>query len=237
MLSVAGITWVGYLVTAWGLVLIARSDPAFEARISIAFTCMMLATAYMASEVTALRAAFDRRRQRLNEAMEQLSEIAMRDELTGLYNRRYIMDVIGRQKALADRGHLSFTLCYCDLDHFKQINDRYGHQAGDRVLRDFAEVANSVVRSVDFVARVGGEEFLLVLVGADAAMAERVAERLCERTRYLAMVPQDPDYRQTVSVGVAAFRPGERVEDVIQRADRALYSAKSQGRNQIVRGS
>jgi diguanylate cyclase (GGDEF)-like protein len=105
------------------------------------------------------------------------------------------------------------------------------------VLRDFAEVANSVVRSVDFVARVGGEEFLLVLVGADAAMAERVAERLCERTRYLAMVPQDPDYRQTVSVGVAAFRPGERVEDVIQRADRALYSAKSQGRNQIVRGS
>ena len=153
MLTVAVITWVGYLVSSWGLVLIAWSDPSFEARLSVAFTCMLLAMAYMASEVTALRDAFARRRQRLNEAMQQLAELAMRDELTGLYNRRYIMDVLGRQKALADRGHLSFTLCYCDLDHFKRINDRYGHQAGDRVLRDFAEVANSVVRSVDFVAR------------------------------------------------------------------------------------
>ena len=121
MLFVAGITWVGYLVSAWGLVLIAWSDPALEARLSVAFTCMLLAMAYMASEVTALRDAFARRRQRLNEAMDQLSELAMRDELTGLYNRRYIMDVLGRQKALADRGHLSFTLCYCDLDHFKRI--------------------------------------------------------------------------------------------------------------------
>jgi diguanylate cyclase (GGDEF)-like protein len=147
------------------------------------------------------------------------------------------MDVLGRQKALADRGHLSFTLCYCDLDHFKRINDRYGHQTGDRVLREFAGVAASVVRSVDFVARLGGEEFLLVLVGADEARAERVAERLCGRTRALAMIPEDPDYRQTVSVGLAAFRPEERIEDVIRRADRALYSAKSQGRDQIVRGS
>ena len=237
MLSIAAITWVGYLVSAWALVLMGWSDPAFEAKLSLAFTCMLAVMAYLASEVTALRVAFERRRDRLNEAMEQLSEIAMRDELTGLYNRRYIMDVLGRQKALADRGHLSFTLCYCDLDHFKRINDRYGHQVGDRVLREFAGVANSVVRSVDFVARLGGEEFLLVLIGADEAMAERVAQRLCERTRHLTMVPEDPEYRQTVSIGLAAFRPGERVEDVIQRADRALYSAKSQGRDQIVRGS
>jgi diguanylate cyclase (GGDEF)-like protein len=237
MLTIAIITWVGYLVSAWGLVLVARADPLFELRTSTAFTCMLAVMAYMASEVTALREAFDRRRRRLNEAMEQLSELAMRDELTGLYNRRYIMDVLGRQKALADRGHLPFTLCYCDLDHFKRINDRYGHQSGDRVLREFAEVANSVVRSVDFVARLGGEEFLLLLVGADEAMAERVAERLCERMRLLAMVPEDPSYRQTVSVGLAEFRPGERVEDVIQRADRALYSAKSGGRDQIVHGS
>lgn len=237
MLRIAAITWAGYLVSAGVLVLMGWADAAFEGQILLAFTCMLAAMAYLASEVTALRVAFERRRDSLNEAMEQLSELAMRDELTGLYNRRYIMDVLGRQKALADRGHLSFTLCYCDLDHFKRINDRYGHQVGDRVLRDFAEVAMSVVRSVDFVARLGGEEFLLVLVGADEEMAERVAGRLCERTRFLAMIPEDPDYRQTVSIGLAAFQPGERVEDVIQRADRALYSAKSQGRDQIVRGS
>jgi diguanylate cyclase (GGDEF)-like protein len=237
MLMIAAITWVGYLVSAGSLVLMAWSDPVLEGKLALAFSCMMAVMAYLASEVTALRVAFERRRERLNEAMAQLSEIAMRDELTGLYNRRYIMDVLSRQKGLADRGHLPFTLCYCDLDHFKRINDRYGHQVGDRVLCDFAEVANSVVRSVDFVARLGGEEFLLVLVGADEEVAERVAARLCERTRFLAMIPQDPDYRQTVSVGLAAFQPGERVEDVIQRADRALYSAKARGRDQIVRGS
>jgi len=236
MLQIAVITWAAYLVSDGVLVLMGWADVAFEGEILLAFTCMLAVMAYLASEVTALRTAFERRRDRLNEAMAQLSEIAMRDELTGLYNRRYIMDVLGRQKDLADRGHLSFTLCYCDLDHFKRINDRYGHQVGDRVLRDFAEVAKSVVRSVDFVARLGGEEFLLVLVGADESMAERVAGRLCERTRFLAMIPEDPDYRQTVSIGLAAFRPGERLEDVIQRADRALYAAKSQGRDQTVRG-
>jgi diguanylate cyclase (GGDEF)-like protein len=237
MLRIAAITWTGYLIGAGVLIVLGRADAKFEGLVFIAFTCMLAAMAYMAAEVTALRAAFELRRERLNEAMEQLSELALRDELTGLYNRRYIMDVLGRQKALADRGHLSFTLCYCDLDHFKKINDRYGHQAGDRVLSDFAELAMSVVRSVDFVARLGGEEFLLVLVGADEETAERVARRLCERTRSLAMIPENPDYRQTVSIGIASFRPGERIEDVIQRADRALYSAKSQGRDQIVRGS
>jgi len=237
MLAVAGITWVSYLVSAVLLVLLRSADPVFEGLIACAFTCMLGAMSILAIEITTLREAFERRRVRLNEAMEQLAELAMRDELTGLYNRRYIMDVLARQKALADRGHLSFTLCYCDLDHFKRINDRYGHQVGDRALKDFARVAESVVRSVDFVARLGGEEFLLVLVGADEETAVRVATRLCERTRMLDIIPETPDFRQTVSVGVASFRPGERVEDVIQRADRALYEAKAGGRDRIVRGS
>ena len=236
-LSVAGITWVSYVLSAVLLVLLRSADPVFEGLIAVAFTCMLGAMSVLAAEITTLREAFDRRRVRLNEAMEQLAELAMRDELTGLYNRRYIMDVLARQKALADRGHLSFTLCYCDLDHFKRINDRYGHQVGDQVLKDFARIAEGVVRSVDFVARLGGEEFLLVLVGADEDTAVRVASRLCERTRSLAVVPEAPDYRQTVSVGVASFHPGERVEDVIQRADRALYEAKANGRDRIVRGS
>lgn len=236
MLTVAGVTWAIYLISAVLLVTLRSADPVFEGLIAVAFTCMLGAMAILASEITALRVAFERRRLRLNEAMEQLAELAMRDELTGLYNRRYIMDVLARHKALADRGHLAFTLCYCDLDHFKRINDRYGHQVGDQALRDFARVAESVVRSVDFVARLGGEEFLLVLVGADEDTAVRVATRLCERTRMLAMIPDAPDYRQTVSVGVASFRPGERVEDVIQRADRALYEAKASGRDRIVRG-
>jgi diguanylate cyclase len=237
MVSIALITWLAYLFGGVVLVMLRAADPEFEALLALAFTCMLAAMTVMATEVTALRVAFERRRQRLNEAMEQLADLAMRDELTGLYNRRYIMDVLMRQKALADRGHMSFTLCYCDLDHFKQINDRFGHQAGDHALAEFARVAEGVVRSVDFVARLGGEEFLLVLVGADDQTASRVARRLCDRTRFLEVVEQAPDFRLTVSVGVASFRRGERIEDVIQRADRALYQAKSQGRDQIVLGT
>jgi diguanylate cyclase (GGDEF)-like protein len=236
MFMVSAVTLFSYLLGASLISRLGSANFQFEVFLALAFTAMVVAMAFMAAEVTALRAAFARRRDALNAAMERLADLAMRDELTGLYNRRYIMEVLARQKALADRGHIGFTLCYCDLDHFKQINDRYGHQMGDKVLMDFARVAQSVVRSADFVARLGGEEFLLVLVGTDVHTAKGVAFRLCERTKFLAVIPDDPDFRTTVSVGIAGFSAGERVEDVIQRADRALYSAKSAGRDRIILG-
>jgi len=233
LLLVTAITWGAYLASVLLLVLAGGADIESELLIGLAFSCMLAAMAFMSEEVTALRTAFERRRDQLNEAMEQLSELAMRDELTGLYNRRYIMDVLSRQKALADRGHAGFTLCYCDLDHFKNVNDRFGHQHGDRVLQDFAKIALGVVRSVDFVARLGGEEFLLVLIGAEEETARRVAERLCEGTRRMRISAETTELRLTVSVGVSSYRRGERLEDVIQRADRALYTAKFAGRDRI----
>lgn len=233
---VTGVTWVGYLLGA--LTVLGQSDQQLpeEGRLAVAFTLMLLAMYFMASEVTALRKAFERRRFRLDAAMQKLADMAMRDELTGLYNRRYITEVLARQKALADRGHVGFTLCYCDLDYFKRINDRFGHQRGDDVLREFAALADQVVRSVDFVARFGGEEFLLVLVDADAEEAGRVAARLAERTRVLEVAPNHTESRLSVSVGIAEFRPGESIEDLVQRADRALYRAKSSGRDLVVVG-
>ena len=230
------VTWLAYL--AGGLVLMGTAGTAdpWEGRLMLAFSVMLLVMFFMAGEVTELRAAFERRRHRLDVAMQKLADLAMRDDLTGLYNRRYVMEVLARQKALADRGHVGFTLCYCDLDHFKRINDRFGHQRGDAVLREFSAVAEQVVRSVDFVARFGGEEFLLVLVDADAREAQRVAARLSDRTRALSVDPRHPEVRLTVSVGIAEFRPGESVEDVIQRADRALYRSKSSGRDLILVG-
>jgi diguanylate cyclase len=228
------VTWLAYLLGSLAVKDAAEQAVMTEGRLALAFTLMLLAMHFMASEVTALRHAFERRRQRLDAAMQKLADLAMRDDLTGLYNRRYITEVLARQKALADRGNVGFTLCYCDLDHFKRINDRFGHHRGDEVLKEFAAVAEQVVRSVDFVARFGGEEFLLVLVDADAREAGRVVTRLAERTRRLEVDPRHPDCRLTVSVGIAEFRPGERIEDVIQRADRALYRAKSSGRDLVV---
>ncbi|MEZ5557185.1 MAG: GGDEF domain-containing protein [Pseudomonadales bacterium] len=226
-------TWAAYVLGATLVQGEGGTLAGNELRVALLFSALLLGMLFMASEVTALRRAFQRRSDRLSAALRQLEELAMRDDLTGLYNRRSIMDVLGRQKALADRGNVGFTLCYCDLDHFKRLNDRFGHQRGDQVLRDFARIAEQVVRSVDYVARFGGEEFLLVLVDADAAAAQRVAARLCERTRDLPVAAEAPDYRLSVSVGIAEFHPGEDVETVIQRADRALYEAKRAGRDQI----
>jgi len=236
MLSVAAVTWLVYL---GGVVLLFQYggiDLKFELLLLLAFTSMIVVMVIMAAQVTTLKSAFERRREHLNEAMARLADLAMRDELTGLYNRRYIMDVLNREKALADRGHAGFTLCYCDLDYFKRVNDRYGHQAGDQLLRDFAEVARRVVRSADYVARLGGEEFLLVLSGADASTAQAVAERLCTQSKRLEVNVDGADYQLSVSIGIASYRAGERIEDVIQRADRALYAAKSAGRDRIVIG-
>jgi diguanylate cyclase len=228
------VTWVSYVLGTLTLAPDPESAVMTEPRLALAFTLMLAAMFFMASEVTALRNAFERRRRRLDVAMQKLADLAMRDDLTGIYNRRHMMEVLARQKALADRGSVGFTLCYCDLDHFKRINDRFGHQRGDEVLREFAALAEQVVRSVDFVARFGGEEFLLVLIDADAAEAGRVVARLSERTRGLQVDPRHPEYRLSVSGGIAEFRPGETIEDVIQRADRALYRAKSAGRDLVV---
>ncbi len=233
---VTGVTWLGYLFGTVTLLGNGAGEAPGEGRLALAFSLMLLAMFFMANEVTALRRAFERRRDRLDTAMQKLADLAMRDDLTGLYNRRYVMEVLARQKALADRGHVGFTLCYCDLDHFKRVNDRFGHQVGDDVLREFGELAEQVVRSVDFVARFGGEEFLLVLVDADAEEAQRVAKRLGDRTRALQINPHHPECRLSVSVGIAEFRPGEGIQDVIQRADRALYQAKSSGRDLVIVG-
>lgn len=228
------VTWFSYLLGSLALMPDAEPAQSAEGGLVLAFALMLLAMFFMASEVTALRRAFEQRRQRLDAAMQKLADLAMRDDLTGVYNRRYVMEVLARHKALADRGHVGFTLCYCDLDHFKRINDRWGHQRGDDVLREFAALAEQAVRSVDFVARLGGEEFLLVLVDADCEEAGRVASRLSERTRSVRIDPRHPESRLTVSVGLAEFRPGETVEDVIKRADQALYRAKSAGRDLVV---
>lgn len=234
---VAGLTWLANVVVVLLLGLFAEIDLGVEALVFGTFTLLLIAMVYMAGEVTALRAAFSRRRDRLNDALLQLSDLAMRDELTGLYNRRYIMDVLGQQKALADRGHVGFTLCYCDLDHFKYVNDRYGHPRGDAVLKEFGEIASSVVRSMDYVARIGGEEFILVLVGADQTEALNVASRLAQRTREMRIAPDGSEFRLSVSTGIASYRTPERLEDVIQRADLALYRAKSSGRDRIIVGA
>ncbi len=174
----------------------------------------------------ALLADFSRRYRNLKVTLKRLQQLALRDDLTGVNNRRHLIDYLQRQKAAVDRGGPTFSICYADLDHFKQTNDLYGHVAGDQVLQAFAELAAATVRDVDFVARIGGEEFVLVLAGASARDAYPVAERLRHGMLNMVVRPGDPAYRVTVSLGIAQYCNEEDVDELLHRADVALYQAK-----------
>jgi diguanylate cyclase (GGDEF)-like protein len=157
---------------------------------------------------------------------------AVTDELTDLANRRRFMEVLQQEVARASRFGTSLALLLFDLDNFKQINDRCGHQTGDEVLRAVAAMLRARVRETDLPARFGGEEFAVVLAGTDLDGARAVAEKLRHDLSQEVLVPL-PDWPVTASFGVAVLHPGESAELLIGAADRALYRAKAEGRNRV----
>ncbi len=227
------LTWLGYTLIGMELGLNVVSSN-LELLYNIAFALILLGGLFIAWEVLRVRELLNIRNLRLREVMERMQTLALQDELTGVHNRRYILEVLARQKSLADRGQQPFTLCYCDLDHFKLINDHYGHATGDMVLRRFAKMAAATVRNIDFVARIGGEEFLLVLVGVEQQAADPVLRRLTKMTKQIQVDQAGDELSLSVSVGVTSYRPEESVDALLGRADRALYQAKAQGRDRVI---
>jgi diguanylate cyclase (GGDEF)-like protein len=155
------------------------------------------------------------------------------DALTGAYTRRRILEVLDHEKIRCDRGAGPLCVAMLDIDRFKQVNDSFGHPAGDEVLRRSAAVAQKDLRAIDFMGRYGGEEFLLVLTQTDLDGAWECAERVRERTARTEFEVGSGEHRMTVSIGVAQYRPGETARDLLARADAALYRAKDGGRNRV----
>jgi diguanylate cyclase len=205
-----------------------------ELAIALLYFMSLVGGVLVAGEVATLHTALMRRTRELEDVLEKLKTLAMRDDLTGLYNRRQLMEFLMRQKAIADRGLQTFAVCYLDLDHFKTVNDQFGHHRGDELLKTFADIAQRVVREEDFVARIGGEEFVLVLVNASVEEARSVAERLRRQTQLMVVEPDAPDFVVTVSAGITGYHAREAVKDLLSRADSALYAAKRNGRNRVV---
>lgn len=170
-------------------------------------------------------------------ANEGLLRFAFTDYLTGLKTRGYFEQQLEMEIKRSGRKRQSFALLMIDIDHFKPLNDRYGHHVGDQVLRDVASMLMKDMREVDTVARYGGEEFVLVLPDTDAAGALLVAHRLrhaVEQARFFAGSPAAIEHL-TISLGIALFdHDAQFKHDLIQAADAALYAAKSQGRNQVM---
>lgn len=172
----------------------------------------------------------------LRDRLEESLEMAVTDALTGLHNRRYVVSRLRQSLDTLERSGEPFAAALIDIDHFKRINDSWGHQAGDLVLKGFAERLRQELRAIDIAGRYGGEEFLILFAGAGAEDALEAAERFraaMAREPFQAPGTGEP-IAVTVSAGVTVGEPGDDVEDVIARADAALYEAKSSGRNQVI---
>ena len=203
---------------------------------------ILLWLSLLGSYVAALRSGLAARKNELAAALERLKELASRDELTGLHNRRHLMEALEQQHDRARRHGEPFALCLLDLDHFKRVNDNHGHGIGDEALRGFADRVRGQLRRMDIVGRgdgdctfgrYGGEEFLLVLpyAGIDAGTA------CVARLRDVVLAHPFPtsagSLRLTFSAGIASHRADETVAGMLRRADEALYRAKSAGRDRI----
>ncbi|MDR0934009.1 MAG: GGDEF domain-containing protein [Burkholderiaceae bacterium] len=165
--------------------------------------------------------------------LNKMEQLAFTDTLTGIFNRRYFME--NAPKAIVQNYNPATTIMMLDLDHFKSINDTYGHMTGDHILKDVARVIQSVLRESDLLARYGGEEFIIMI--NDTSNRERVirlAERICNRIRETAFEFGDDLINVTTSIGVAMQSDSSQtLEDLIEQADHALYQAKANGRNRV----
>jgi diguanylate cyclase (GGDEF)-like protein len=159
---------------------------------------------------------------------------AVTDELTGLANRRSFLESLETEFLRAERFQDVLSVVVSDLDDFKRVNDRFGHQAGDSVLRAFAELMGGRIRAIDVGARLGGEEFAILLPGTDAAGATALAENLRAAAAELRISIGHRDVHVTASFGVAAFPQAKTADELMAAADRALYAAKREGKNRVV---
>ncbi|SIQ55624.1 response regulator receiver modulated diguanylate cyclase [Rhizobium sp. RU33A] len=174
---------------------------------------------------------------RLRNSVRQTIELAVTDGLTGLHNRRYLDTHLRTLFARAKVRGRPLTLCITDIDRFKQVNDVYGHDAGDEVLKEFAGRIRSTVRGADLACRFGGEEFVVVMPDTPAEVAATVAERLrgMIEARPFQLRSGETPLMLTASMGIATIGPGiETPEQLLKQADRALYEAKNSGRNRVV---
>lgn len=174
----------------------------------------------------------------LRSEFEESVNLSLKDGLTGLYNRRYFDAHIEQLLSKNNNSGGSLCLVMVDIDHFKEVNDKYGHQVGDLVLKAVTDVLSQNIRAIDLLARYGGEEFALLLSNISLEEAGMVTERLRDSVERLKIKLPDSveEVSKTISIGIAEHKGQESVMQLIARADKALYKAKESGRNKVVQG-
>lgn len=231
-----------YIIVGYAFVLfqmLTRFSSSVDATLEVIefvlFVMVVVSILVTVTRIRTLQLGLAGQGERLFEALGRMHELSIRDELTGLYNRRKIMELLREEANLAKSGDYNFVVCYLDLDHFKSVNDTFGHGVGDEVIQRFANVMTGALRSVDYAGRIGGEEFLVILTDTQMDECLLVAERIrksMEAETFEQITDRDA---VTVSIGAAQFNLEESLEDLLSRADGALYKAKEEGRNRVVK--
>ena len=210
---------------------IGTADPtAFREELCLAVVAAALGAA-SAFAVRRVVAPGVERLHSLERENRELWDLSFRDGLTGLYNRRFAQETGRKVFARASRYHERLHVLMIDIDHFKRVNDKVSHAAGDATLRGIAEILVSCVRSSDIVARYGGEEFMVFLIEAEPETAQFIANRI--RDDVAAHRFEEVPWQVTISIGVAGLAGDESLEALVDRADKHLYVAKRSGRNRV----
>ncbi|ABV84583.1 Regulatory components of sensory transduction system [Rickettsia massiliae MTU5] len=173
----------------------------------------------------------------LRNDLEQSVNLAAKDGLTGLFNRRYFDIHLKQMIEKANKESIKLYLLMCDIDNFKHVNDTYGHQAGDKVLTIVSRILKNTLRVTDLIARFGGEEFTILLTDIDISKAIETAERVRVKIEYMDFHIEDQiePLKNTISIGVTKYKKEESIESFIERADKAMYEAKTTGKNKVVK--
>ena len=232
-----------YSLVAFGVasgVVAARDEPDYPPVVAAAYVGMvvvvLLSSTFLTTRVQSTREHLRRQKAELARALEQIRQLATHDDLTGLLNRRAMLDRMQLEQRRSLRSGSPLLIAQLDIDHFKAVNDTHGHAAGDLVLQSFADTVRRNVRDTDVLARWGGEEFVLLLCDTPAADAVALMERLRQAVQAMQVpVPQGGQpITVTVSIGLARHAPADPLAGTLERADRALYAAKAGGRNRVV---
>ncbi|MEE4250228.1 MAG: GGDEF domain-containing protein [Alcanivoracaceae bacterium] len=224
----------GYAAIIWRVAALYPEaiDVTAEAIQWSAFTLITVGAVLVADEISSIRRQLIERNHQLGKIVDKIQDMAIRDELTGMYNRRHATERLTKIREMGNRNAFGFMALYVDLDHFKRVNDNHGHHVGDEVLREFAKMVRDSLSGKDFAARLGGEEFLVVLVKTDREQGLAMAEKLREAVTQLHF-PSAPGLKMSASLGAAEFKAGESLDQLLARADAALYRAKHGGRNRV----
>ncbi|MFY3384259.1 diguanylate cyclase [Paracidovorax sp. MALMAid1276] len=240
-LSVAEVIGIGvYALVAFGCAIgvssrfSANASGYLDTAYALMVVIVLVGCVALNLRIQSIRARLHEQREALARALEVNRELATRDELTGLLNRRAMNDLMELERRRNARSGRPLLLAQLDIDLFKRINDQHGHATGDRALQAFAGVVRASVRDTDVLARWGGEEFVLMLCDTKLEDGRDLLERVRDAVAALEIPHATGTLRLSVSAGLAQHQPGQPLEHTLERADQALYTAKALGRNRVV---